>query len=529
MKHALASLLLLTVLACQKRPETLTVLTTTDLHGWVLSWDYARDSEDPRYGMERVATVIDSIRRIHPDALLLDAGDWLQGNAFADHFAKVAPDSPDYPLLRVADHLRYDAMVLGNHEFNYGLEYLRHRIDASRTPVIAANVYVHGTDSMAYTSYVMKTVRGVDVAVVGITTPGTMVWDRRHVEGRIEVRDGVAEAAKWVRIVKDAGAEVVIVLAHTGLEGDSSYDETRISRENVGRAILNGIPEVDLLVFGHSHRVTALEDCIQAGRWGSHLGEATLHLSYGDDGRAQVDSVRTTAWPVVARKPAPRIRGLVEAEHEAVRTRLNEPLVPVTGLWNAERARLEDSPMVDLIHKVQLEATGAVLSAASAFNTNAVFAGPDLTRRDLAAIYPYENMLYVIRVSGRQLREYLEHTSRYYLVSAAPGEVSINREWPGFNFDTIEGLDYAFDLSREPGQRLRHLRRFGRDIRDGDEFTLAVNSYRAEGGGGFTMLAGTEVVWRSDRSVRDLMEDWVVRQDTLRADRILSGNWGMTY
>jgi 2',3'-cyclic-nucleotide 2'-phosphodiesterase (5'-nucleotidase family) len=525
MKHAIAALLLITVVCCQKRPDTLTVLTTTDLHGWVLSWDYARDIEDPRYGLERAATVIDSIRRIHPHALLVDAGDWLQGNAFADHFAKVAPDSPDYPLLRVADHLGYDAFVLGNHEFNYGLEYLRRRIQASRTPIIAANVYVHGTDSTAYPPYVMKTVRGVKVAIVGITTPGTMVWDRRHVEGRIEVRDGVTEAAKWVRIVRDAGAEVVIVLAHTGLDGNPSYDVTGVGAENVGEAILSSIPEVDLLVFGHSHRVTTRPDAIQAGRWGSHLGEATLHLSYGDDGRARVDSVSTTAWPVVARTPAPRIRGLVEAEHEAVRSRLNEPLTPIIGEWNADRARLEDSPMVDLIHSVQLEVTGAELSAASAFNTNAVFSGPYLSRRDLSAIYPYENMLYVVRVTGRQIRDYLEHSSRYYLVGTIPGEVTINPQWPGFNFDTLEGLDYGLDLTREPGRRLTHLRRNGRPIRDADSFTLAVNSYRAEGGGGFRMLTGSEVVWRSDRSVRELMEEWVVRHDTLRAEQFVSGNW----
>ena len=524
MKPAIAALLLLTALACQKRPDTITVLTTTDLHGWALSWDYARDIEDPRYGLERAATVIDSIRRIHPHALLLDAGDWLQGNAFADHFAKVDPDSPDYPLLRVADHLNYDAFVLGNHEFNYGLAYLRRRIDASRTPVIAANVYTHGTDSTAFTPFVMNTIQGVRVAVVGITTPGTMVWDRRHVEGRIQVRDGVSEAAKWVRIVKDAGADIVIVLAHTGLDGTPSYNEVGIGRENVGQAILDGIPDVDLLVFGHSHRVTARHDAVQAGRWGSHLGEATLHLSYGDDGRARVDSVRTLVWPVVSRAPAARIRRQIETEHKAVRTRLNEPLVPITGEWDAERARLEDSPMVDLIHTVQLEVTGAELSAASAFNTNAVFTGPNLSRRDLAAIYPYENMLYVVKVNGRQLRDYLEHTSRYYLVGE-PGQVIINPQWPGYNFDTLEGLDYRLDLSREPGRRLMYLRRDGRDIRDGDAFTLAVNSYRAEGGGGFTMLVGSEVVWRSDRSVRDLMEAWVVGQDTLRADRTLTGNW----
>ncbi len=516
--------------SCQpKSSTTITILTTTDLHGWVLNWDYAKDAEEPRYGLERVATVIDSIRRHHPNAILMDAGDWLQGNPFAGYFAEVATDSKDYPLLRTADMLKYDAFVLGNHEFNYGIEYLNKRISQSRTPVISANIYHHGTDSTAYTPYIVKDVDGFTVGIVGLTTPGVMVWDRTHVEGRIEVRDALSEARKWVELLKNKGTDVIVVLAHTGYEGASSYHDEGIGRENVGKAILDSIPDVDLLVFGHSHRVTEGPDHIQAGRWASHLGEARLHVRRTESGDVVVDSIRTTTFEVVTRAPSAKVRALVAAEHEEVRAYVNAPIVALTEAWTSENARLLDSPMLDLIHHVQVKVTGAQLSAASAFTTSAQFTPPVLKRRDLAALYPYENRLYVIEITGKQLRDYLEFTSRYYLVSPTPGEVAVNRSWAGFNFDSVSGVDYELDLRKEPGSRLRFLRYQNRAVRDSDRFTLAVNSYRAVGGGGFTMLADAPMKWKSDISVKQMLEEELTRVDTLRIADIHTVNWKLRY
>lgn len=512
-----------------KPPTSITILTTTDLHGWVLNWDYTTDSPQPRYGLERVATVIDSIRAIHPDAMLIDAGDWLQGNPFAGYFAEVATDSKDYPLLRVADHLKYDAFVLGNHEFNYGIDYLNRRISQSRTPVISANIVHHGTDSTAYTPFILKQVDGIMVGVLGLTTPGVLVWDRAHVEGKLQVRDAMAEAKLWVPRMKAAGADVIVVLAHTGYEGASSYHDETVGRENVGKAILESIPDVDLLVFGHSHRVTQGDDHLQAGRWASHLGEATIHVRRLNDGSVVVDSIRTVAHEVMRRAPSKAVRELVAEEHEAVRAYVNAPITRITETWSSEQARLVDTPILDLIHHVQFKVTGADLSAASAFSTSATFTPPSLTRRDLAAIYPYENLLHVIRINGKQLRDYLEHTSRYYLVNTEPGTPLVNRSWPGFNFDTVNGVEYELDLRKEPGSRLVFLRRNGRDVSDADTFTLAVNSYRAEGGGGFTMLAGSEVLWRSTVSVKQMLETELSGVDTLRVEDIHTVNWRLRY
>lgn len=516
--------------SCQpKTSTTITILTTTDLHGWVRSWDYTTDEEQPRYGLERVATVIDSIRADHPEALLIDAGDWLQGNPFAGYFAEVATDSKDYPLLRAADMLKYDAFVLGNHEFNYGIDYLNKRISQSRTPVISANIYHHGTDSTAYTPFILKEVDGFMVGVLGLTTPGVMVWDRTHVEGKLQVRDALADAKLWIPRMKAAGAEVIVVLAHTGYDGASSYHDETLGRENVGKAILDSIPDVDLLVFGHSHRVTQGDDHIQAGRWASHLGEARLHVRRTPTGDVVVDSIHTSTFEVETRSASEKVRNLVAAEHEEVRAYVNAPIVALAEAWTSEESRRLDTPIIDLIHHVQLKATGADLSAASAFNTSAQFAPPVLKRRDLSSLYPFQNTLYVLEITGKQLREYLEFTSRYYLVSTVKDSLVVNREWAGYNFDSIAGADYALDLRKEPGRRLTHLRVKGREVRNSDTFTLAVNSYRAEGGGGFTMLAGAPVSFTSTKSVRELMEEELRRVDTLRIADIHTRNWSLVY
>jgi 2',3'-cyclic-nucleotide 2'-phosphodiesterase / 3'-nucleotidase len=280
---------------------TISIMTTTDLHGWVTPWDYSTDTEDPRYGLSKVATIVDSIRNIHPNTLLIDAGDWLQGNSFAEYFAKEGINAPNYPLLRIAEALKYDAMVLGNHEFNFGVDYLNKRIGQSKVPILGGNVYVHGTDTPAYTPYIMKNVGGVNVAIIGLTTPGSAVWDRPRVENRLVFGDGIQAAAKYVNEVREAGAQFVIVLAHTGLGPGSSYDVLGVAEENFGRRMLETVDGIDLFAFGHSHRVTDNLSVtgpsgreipvIQAGRWASHLGEVKVTITRTDENTFTVETL----------------------------------------------------------------------------------------------------------------------------------------------------------------------------------------------------------------------------------------------
>lgn len=548
-KPGLSLVLLLLVVACagpsgQTPPlregerVTVSILTTTDLHGWILPFDYNLDAPDERYGLAKVATLIDSVRNVQPHTILLDAGDFIQGNQFAEYFARVADDSPEFPLFSVMEYLGFDAMVVGNHEFNFGVPYLDFRIRQTTIPVLGANVYHAGTTDPYYSPYIITEVGGVRFGIVGLTTPGSAVWDRPRVTGILDFGDGVEAAARFVEEVRQAGAEVVIILQHSAIESGSSYEMEGVAMENFGRAILESVPGIDAMVTAHSHRVVENLSItspdgreipvVQAGRWGSHLGIIDLDLERAEDGSVQTVSFNSRAHSVLNTTTHPVVASMVEQAHQDVRGFVNQPVAQTPDEWNAAEARIRDHPIVDLIHAAQLQATGAQLSAASAFNTNASFGPGDITRRHLAQIYPFENMLYTLQISGAQLRAFLEHTSSYFL-GAENGEPLINNRWAGFNYDTIAGIDYEIHLRYPVGQRIRNMRFENRPVRDNDLFTLAVNSYRAEGGGGFTMLADAPLLWESDQPVRTYIQQMLETKQMVTHDDVFVQNWRLVF
>lgn len=515
---------------------TIVVMGTTDLHGYVLPWDYYADQPDTRQSLAQVATLVDSVRAVHPHTLLLDAGDWLQGNPFAEYFARVDSVSA-YPLLAAADRMRYDAFVLGNHEFNFGIELLGHRIQQTATPIIGANIYVHGTDEPAYAPYLLREVGGVIVGIVGVTTPGSAVWDRPRVQGRLDFGDAVEAAHRFVAAARADGAEVVIVLGHTGIEGDTSYPTDELGEENVGRIIAETVPGVDALVLGHTHRprmetVSGADGrpvaIIQAGRWADHLALAKLRLVRSPEGVRIVETA-TRMHRVAHAPPHPAIEALAAEGHEAVREHMAEAFAETTSEWPTERARLEPTAAVALIHAAQREATGAQLSAAAAFSTNLTLGPGGITRGQLAQLYPYENQLFVVEISGRDVRGFLEHGAQYYLTPEIPGDApTVNRSWPGFNFDMIDGVTYTLDLTRPVGERVTQLEFEGRPVADDETFTMAVNSYRASGGGGFPGMTDDAIIERIDRPVRAMIEDFLRERGSIEPEDVLTPNWQLT-
>jgi 2',3'-cyclic-nucleotide 2'-phosphodiesterase (5'-nucleotidase family) len=508
-----------------------TVMSTTDLHGHVIPWDYYTDEPEPRFALSKVATLVDSVRASGAHTLLLDAGDWLQGNPLAEQFA-TADTLARYPLLAAVDAMRYDAVVLGNHEFNFGIDLLNRRIAQTETPILGANIYGHGTTEPAYVPYIIRDVAGVRVGIVGLTTPGSAVWDRPRVEGRLDFGDGVEAAERFVAEVRQRGAEVVIVLAHTGLEGGSSYTEAGLGQENFGRAIAEQVPGVDLLVLGHTHRVTeeVIKDSegrevgvIQAGRWASHLGLAEMSIVRGDDGMARVVETSLRAVPVNREdvKSHPEVEALAAEGHARTRAHMSHGLATTTTGWRTETARVEPTAAIDLIHHVQRAATGAQLSAAAAFNTRVVLGPDSITAGQITQLYPYENALYVIEISGRDLRRFLEHAAQYYLPPTEPGGApTVNPQWPGYNFDMVAGVSYTLDLTAPAGQRVTELTYEGRPVQDDQTFTMATNSYRAEGGGGFPGMRAANVVLRMDGTVRQMIIDYLRQRGSISPEDV---------
>lgn len=541
---ALISALVLALLsACTDTTPSrldLTILATADLHGRVMAWDYLRDEPDEAHSLLKAASLIEQRRRERDHVLLLDAGDFIQGNPFADYFATVAEAPGQHPVLQVMDALDYDAIVLGNHEFNFGIPYINGQVDLTFTPILAGNVYHHGTETPAYPPYLLRRFGEVTVGILGLTTPGSAVWDRHHVEGRLDFGDGVAAAERYVPELRAAGADVVVAVLHSGLEsraGSPVGPEDRL--ENFGRAMIEAVAGIDVVILSHSHRV--IEDLvlegpdgrpvavIQPGRWASHLGEVRLTLEARQETAGwQVQTLASQALPLVDLAPHPGLKTLVTEWHEEVRAWVGEALATTPEAWDSREARLRDTALIDLIQVVQKQASGAQLSATAAFTTRLAFGPGPMTRADLAALYPYENTLVVLEITGAQLRDYLEHAAGYYQ-GVEDGVPMVSEGWPGYNFDIVAGVDYDIDLRQPLGARITRLEFNGSPVDEQARFTIAVNSYRAQGPGGYTMLSDAPVISEIPRSIRELLEEYLAERGVLGHSDVHRQNWSLVY
>ena len=517
------------------------VVATTDIHGRVTHWDYETDTDAP-WGLTRAATILDSLRRTHPgQVVLVDAGDLLQGNPFATYFATVQPADP-HPVVDALNALDYDAAVLGNHDFNFGVDVLTQSLADATYAIVSTNVYGLPRDSVAYRRSLVIERQGVRVGIVGLTTPGVMVWDRARVAGRMRVRPVLPEAEESLRRLAESGVDLKIAVIHSGMGPGSSYDTSGIGEENVA-ARLAALPDrPDLVVVGHSHRrmvdsVINGVHFVQPEAWARSL--AVVHVSLarspvrppvdppGEAARGgpwRVTRVRGEQIALAGVPPHPAVVRRLETDHERVRVWASAPLATIEEEWSARYARAEDTPIIDFVNEVQRRASGAQLSATAAFNTQAGFTRGAVRLRDVAALYPYENTLKVVRIDGATLHRYLEQSATYYHTFSATGRI-VNDSIPGYNFDIVSGVSYVIDLSRPAGSRILQLTYQGRLVAPGDNFTLALNNYRQSGGGGFAMLAGLPVVYDRDEGIRDLVTDAVRQAGLLRSVDYFRDSW----
>lgn len=513
--------------AAPTRPDSvdLVIAGTTDIHGWLRGWDYFTNAPDSNRGLTRIATILDSLRAANPDrVVLVDAGDDLQGTPITS--IALRDSTRPNPIIAAMNAVGYDAGVIGNHEFNYGLDYLGRAITQARFPMLAANVF-RPDGPAAYPTSVTVVKGGVRVGIVGATTPGTMIWDRDKVRGRIDVRDIVPAVREAVADVRARGAEVVVVVLHSGLAEPSSYDTvaTGLPSENVSARVAREIPGIDVLVFGHTHReladTTIGTTLVQQPRNAAgSLSVARLRLGL-DGGAYRVVSKRGSVLRARGRVEQAALLATTRDAHERAVAYVTTPIGTTAARWSADSARVKDTPIVDLLLDVMRRTSGADLASTAAFSLNAEFGPGPITMADMSELYPYENnLLRAIRISGKQLRDYLEFSARYFR-----SDSTIDSSIPGFNYDIVAGADYVIDLSRPVGSRITSLTRNGRPIADSDSLTMALNDYRQSGGGGFSMLQGAPLVYDKQQPIRDLLVEEVRARGTLRPEDYFRPNW----
>jgi len=514
-------------------PIDLVIATTTDVHGRVTAWDYYANQSDAARGLTRAATIVDSVRAANPGrVILLDAGDLLQGNPLAYVAARVSANRVN-PIIAAMNAMRYDASAIGNHEYNYGVAYLDSAVRQAKFPFLSANTYrIDPAGVRAYSPWTIIDRAGIKVGVVGATTPGVMLWDAENIRGRLRFGDIVPAVRQAVQEVRAAGADIVLVTVHSGFNEPSSYDtvSTGVPSENVAARVAAEVPGIDLVVYGHSHkevRGTTIGQTllIQPKNWAASVDIAHLIVSRVG-GRWQVTEKRSDLVQAAGHAENPAVLAATDAIHRETVAYVTTPIGTTSERWFADFARVKDVPLIDFILETERKAAGSDLASTAAFSTDVKMGPGPITISQVAQLYPYDNTLRAVRITGRQLRDYLEFSSRYYKTVPSPtAPLVTDPQIPGYNFDIVSGVDYTIDVSKPVGFRIIRLDYKGAPVRDTDTFTMALNNYRQTGGGGYSMLSGAPVVYDKQQEIRQLLIDEVRRRGVLRQADYLTPNW----
>ena len=410
-----------------------------------------------------------------------------------------------------------------------GVPLMDRALSAATFPFVSANIRVLPADTLALHPYVVVRRNGVRIGITGFTTPGVMVWNRDKIAGRLRVTPLAREAPGVLRELRK-DADLVVVLAHSGLDGLSSYDTTGVGPENDAVSLARGAVHPDIVIVGHSHRelvdsVISGVHFVQPQPNARGLAIVRVTLVQGADGWRPV-SIRAERVVLDRVTPASRVVRRIAEVQNTVLGWVGQNIGEAEGPMRAATARVEDTPLLRFIHQVQRRASGAQLSAAPVFDIRAGFEFGQVRLGDLFRLYPFENTLRAIRISGDQLRAYLEQSARYFFVDST-GKVFVNAFVPGYNYDVIGGAEYSIDLTHPPGQRITRLLVGGKAVSAADSFSLALSSYRQAGGGNYAMLRDAPVVYDKGEKIRDLLVAEIRRRKTIDPDSFTGSSWSM--
>lgn len=563
--HIRTLLLLLAVMAllpgCQRKQsgtEHLIIVQTSDIHGAIFPYDFTLDSAS-QGSLAQVHQLVDSLRRNHPGALiLLDNGDLIQGDPSSHYYNFIQTDSI-HLFSRALNFMGYDAATMGNHDLEGGHAVYDRMVAASQFPWLGANI-LRTSDSIPYFKPYHILQRGdLKVAVLGLITPQVPQWLPSFLYEGMYFDDMVASAQKWADIIeRDEQPDILIGLFHAGV--DTSAKGHIAFAEHASAAVAAKVAGFDLILAGHDHRGWNI-------RVPGPEGDSVLILAPASRGRdvvvaeleiqrknKQIISKRWNARRVSIEgiPPNPAFMKQFEADYENIRSYVADTLAWLQQPLPFQPALFGPSAAVDLIHKVQLDASGAQISFAASMSYEGSLAAGPVCVRDLFRIYRYENYLYVMELSGQEVDQFLEYAcGRWYaqMYTAeddllqyqydGAGNISRRGKYPAtvepfYNYSTAAGIRYTVDVRRPAGDRVEILSfENGDPFRADARYRVAINSYRAHGGGGhLTQGSGIvrdslpgRIVWSSDSEIRSLMAAWF--RKTAKVHPKARGNWSV--
>ncbi|RNB69604.1 5'-nucleotidase C-terminal domain-containing protein [Brevibacillus panacihumi] len=527
-----------------EKPEaastTITILGTSDVHGNLWGYTYEDSKETANNGLARISTYVKEVKETSPHVLLIDNGDTYQGNILTDDIYRKKPEVT-HPVSVAMNAMNYNAMVLGNHEFNFGLDLIDRIQKELKFPVLSANTTTKQGDQFVK-PYTIVNVDGIKVGIIGVTTPNIPRWDGEKVDSLSfqHMGETVKKYAKELREVEKV--DVLIASAHSGLIAE--FDEDGGS--DAASKIVEMVPDLDALLVGHMHIIVneKIGQTVVGGP--RNLGRDVVRFDLEvkkEAGQAKVVDRKVEVVDMASYEPDQAIRDLIKDAHEAtiqfiaggggageagasgglfgIATADFQPVNEINGI---PEGKLRDTAVVDLINKVQLKATGADVSAAALFKDTSDLKQGNITYANIFDIYKFDNTLYTVKVTGAELKNYMEWSAKHYN-QWKEGDISISfdPEVPGYLYDMFAGVDYKIDLSKPAGERIVDVMYKGKPLSDTEELTLAVNNYRYSSALKAFKMVSANRDWESPRSIRDYLVEYIQEQKEISPE--VDNNW----
>ncbi|MBU3108465.1 bifunctional metallophosphatase/5'-nucleotidase [Clostridium gasigenes] len=462
-----------------------TILGSSDLHGRFVPWEYASDKENMTGSLTQISSLISEVRKENPNTILIDAGDAIQDN-MVETFNK----GPVQPMVLGMNYLNYDAWIMGNHEFNFGLDVLKNVTSQFNGAVLGGNIYnTDGSRFMDATTIIEK--NGVKIGLIGITTPMIAQFENPdHIKG-IEFRDTVKETKKAIADLTGK-VDAIIGVMHMGLENENNIPNTGISD------IAKECPELTAIIGGHMHALvkeTTINGVLitEPGKYGQALSKIDLNFTK-KDGKYQLDSKKTDAININNLPSDTNLEKLLEPYHTNLRENVNSPIGELKGINMVDEneiagtptIHIEDTPLVDFFHEVSLYYSNAdVIGLGIDNDAPKLDIGP-IKKKDIAFNYRYTSgEITVYEVKGSDLKKYMEWSAGYYN-TLNPGDITVSfnpkrRASKYSTNDMFGGINYKIDLTQKEGNRIKDVKfKDGREIKDTDVIKLGMNSYRME-------------------------------------------------
>ena len=513
--------------------DTLYILHTTDIHGHLFPYDYFND-EPSDHGLARIFTKVQEYRAKHNNVLLIDSGDLIQGTPLTYYFNMIEPEVP-HPMILAMNTMNYDAFTVGNHDVEQGIAVYTRLEKQSEFPWLSANSCLDD-GSTFYSPYKIIEKNGIKIGILGLTTPGIPMWLDESLYPGITWRDMVETA----RIYTDSllpETDILLGSFHSGFDENEGLEKCKLMGvpvDNASGLVAEKVPGFDVIFGGHTHRIlpqnriTISSDetlKINSGCHGENLGVVKIIYQIDDQ---EFTILEKSGWVESVNNIEPSDELLVTGKpyHQKILKYIRKNIGTLIDTLSGEYSRFKDTPLMELINKAQMDHTDADISFAACFKPELNIPPGNIKIKDIYNMYPYENYLYVVQMTGKQIEQYLEYSARYYVWDR--NEISANITMKGYNCDMAEGISYTVDVTQKVGKRIKNIiiTATGEPLNINNEYKVAMNSYRASGGGGHMGAANAsqaEVIYKSSKEMRNILADYIIKLGEITLE--IDNNW----